>query len=477
MRPAVTTDAERAARFEVQRARYVQALVNRLPRETEKVTWSLERLWTLRDERLRTLVGHAKASSPWHRRRLARVNPDRLSVAGLADLPTMSKADLMSNWDEIVTDRRITLDSVLRHVEDVELRGMKLYLGNFVAVTTAGSTGERAVLVRDFDGLVESTLASIRNVNWWRRHSPRPLPSRDRQARLFSESPVHITSVIGRVFERPDRQSLTLPSSMRAGEVVDRLRHFRPTRVIGYPSALLDVAAELDARGSQVPVWDVATNAEVLREEARPLIEAAFTATIRNVYGSTETGTIAESRHPHRALQLIEDSCVLEPVEADASPTPLGDLSHHVLATNLVNLVLPLIRYEIGDRLRMSPAAAPGPQSGRVVSEVAGRTSDDFWYGDLRLSVALLRSQLATVVRLTDYQVVQLPQGIRVRVTARPEFDTAPLRARLLAALRQAGLIDPLVVVEQVAALPREGPTSKLRAFVPIAPDLRRISD
>jgi len=95
--------------FDADRQRHLRAFADRLPMEAEHLTWPLERLHRLRDERLRALLRAAKARSPWHGKRLAGVDVDAVTGADLTGIPTMTKTDVMEHWDEIVTDRRLTL--------------------------------------------------------------------------------------------------------------------------------------------------------------------------------------------------------------------------------------------------------------------------------------------------------------------------------------------------------------------------------
>ena|SRR5215217_2355895 len=78
----------------------------------QRLRWPAERLAAERRDRLRDLLRVARASSPWHRERLAGVGPDGFEEADLAGLPPMTKDDLMANWDQVVTDRRLTLGLV-----------------------------------------------------------------------------------------------------------------------------------------------------------------------------------------------------------------------------------------------------------------------------------------------------------------------------------------------------------------------------
>jgi hypothetical protein len=73
-----------ANEFDSDRQRHLRAFADRLPVESERLTWPLERLHRLRDERLRALLRTAKAQSPWHGERLAGVEVDAVTGADLA---------------------------------------------------------------------------------------------------------------------------------------------------------------------------------------------------------------------------------------------------------------------------------------------------------------------------------------------------------------------------------------------------------
>ena len=54
--------------------------------------------------------------SPWHRERLKGIDVASISEADLTSLPTMTKGDVMSHWDEIVTDKRLSLKGANDHI-------------------------------------------------------------------------------------------------------------------------------------------------------------------------------------------------------------------------------------------------------------------------------------------------------------------------------------------------------------------------
>ena len=87
--------------------------------------------------------------SPWHHERLAGVDVAALTADDLSGLPVMTKSDLMDNFDDIVTDRRLTLDVCERHVD--ALRGDTYLLDEFHVVASGGSSGQRGVFVYGWD--------------------------------------------------------------------------------------------------------------------------------------------------------------------------------------------------------------------------------------------------------------------------------------------------------------------------------------
>ena len=81
-------------------------LTRRLGPYTGRLGWDASQLAHHQRERLRLLLTHAAGHSPFHARRLRWVDPSRLELADLARLPVMTKAEMMAQFDDVVTDRR-----------------------------------------------------------------------------------------------------------------------------------------------------------------------------------------------------------------------------------------------------------------------------------------------------------------------------------------------------------------------------------
>jgi len=181
--------------YEIDRQRHVRARQARIAAEVELLTTPLAKVWELRDERLRALLRHARERSPWHRERLAGLGDD------LEALPTMTKQDLMANWDGIVTDPRLTLAAANRHLERTAETGEPSYvLGDYTVVASGGSSGLRTVMALDFEGFLHHHLAYAR-AGVWRLRRPRQLPPGPAiVAAIYATNPVHVSAALARCF-------------------------------------------------------------------------------------------------------------------------------------------------------------------------------------------------------------------------------------------------------------------------------------
>ncbi len=71
----------------------------------ERDRWSRDDLLAYQEERVRALITHAVSKSPYYREALGADAAER----PLAELPTLSKATLMAEFDRVITDPRLRL--------------------------------------------------------------------------------------------------------------------------------------------------------------------------------------------------------------------------------------------------------------------------------------------------------------------------------------------------------------------------------
>ena len=96
--------------------------------------------------RLRALVDCARTRSPYYRAAL-RGLPASAPVR-LADLPWVSKTEMMLQFDDWVTDPAVTRAGVQEFLSDPTRVG-EAFVGRYLVTTTSGSTGSPAIVLFD----------------------------------------------------------------------------------------------------------------------------------------------------------------------------------------------------------------------------------------------------------------------------------------------------------------------------------------
>jgi len=455
--------------FDSDRQRHLRAFADRLSVEAERLTWPLERLHRLRDERLRALLRTAKTRSPWHAKRLAGVDVDAVTGANLAAIPAMTKTDVMDHWNEIVTDRRLTLELAEAHLERVASEGPAYLLGDYQVVTTGGSSGRRGVFVWDFEGWLGFGLSRERPTFWLRRDA-----GGDREMRrafVAAAHSTHPTALLPRTFAGSPQLGVgrSFPVTLPFAEIVEGLNRFQPTDLFAYPSMMHRLAREMTSGRLSITPGELNCGAEPLGADARAQIEAAFGRPVMNLYAAAEVGVIARSYPGSVGLHLNEDIAVYEPVDAGMRPVTAGTTAAKLLVTNVINQAIPLIRYELADELTVLAEPNPGPWTGRRIADIEGRVEGTFVYdGGIEVHLHLFRSALGRRPQILEYQVRQTAVGADIAVRTSAQLDTEALSRELLTALAKLGVDHPRVSVAEVEDIERSGSTGKLHRFIPL---------
>ena len=422
-------------------------------------------------DRLAGLVDYARSASPFYRR-LYRDVPDPATdptrdtdpVADLAtilaELPPVGKRELMENFDDWVTDPHITLAGLKEDLLGDPTRIGGFYRGQYLVMTTSGSTGEPAVLVHDRNSwLVANLLARIRERRTLMTAAEtRAFLHRGLRAAALIADGDHFAGVV--LTETARRRSPHIARRVRVfsvlrplPELVAELNDFQPTMLYGYPSAMLQLAAEQKAGRLRIhPVLAIASG-EGLAANGAADIEAALGCRFTTRYLASEALALT-SRCREGLFHVNADWYIVEPVDENYQPVPAGELSHTVLVTNLANRVQPLIRYNLGDRVQL----VPGPCAcGSVFPalRVEGRSGDVLTFAAAGAGagagagpraggemVTVLPLALGTVIEETAgvrrFQAVRTgPRSLTVRLELWPEATAADVRAAVGERLRQ----------------------------------------
>lgn len=438
-----------------------------LPKYLGRLFWPADRLRQEREERLRALVRVAQERSPWHRRRLAGIDPSSLTEDDLECIPAMTKVDLMAHWDQIVIDPRLSLDLVNDHLETLHTDGY--LLDHYHAIASGGSTGTRGVYVYDW---ASWALLGTLYGRWGLRDKLDPAgalkPGEESSvdAHVYADRATHLTSALAQTFcvpERTHRFPITLPM----GEIVEGLNRVQPTSLGGYPSALYLLADEVRAGRLHISPRSVSTGAEPLLPEIREALEEVWGVPVTNVWGCSEGG-FAESCGQGRGMHLADDLTIVELVDADGEPVPPGVRSAKIYLTNLYNHTLPLIRYEITDEMTLIDEPCPCGSAHRRIEDAQGRMDEVFTYASgVQVHPLLFRSALGHERNILEYQVRQTERGAAISIRCTGDVDVPQLRSEIVEGLAALGLEEPSLLITYVDGFQRQE-TGKLKRFFPL---------
>ncbi|HEX6674419.1 MAG TPA: AMP-binding protein [Actinomycetes bacterium] len=454
------------ARYEELRQRQVACLGQIMPEHVQRLRWPAERLRRERTARLRDLLRVAKASSPWHRERLAGVDPDRFTEGDLPAIPAMTKDDLMAHWDGIVTEPRLRLELAERHV--ASLTADAYLLDEFHAVASGGSTGRRGIFAFGFRSWAEAYAGFMRHSVWDRATTPEIAALPPSIAMVAAQHASHMTSSMGQTFSNPAIKIERFPVTSPVDRIVAGLNRFQPTGMLAYPSALAILAAEAREGRLRISPRRIMSTSEPLMAHVRQAVEETFGAPIANMYGTSEVGPVGVGCWRGPGMHLPDDLVIVEPVDAAGRPVPPGTRSDKVYVTGISNPTLPLIRMELTDQVTFLDGRCPCGSAHQLVADVESRQEDLFTYPDGVVVHPLVFAEvLVRQAWVVEYQVRQTPAGAEVLAVGTPGDPAATGRA-IAVGLARVGLPSPSVEVRVVDRLERQA-TGKMRRFLPLA--------
>ena len=396
----------------------------------------------LQQQRLHELVAYVREHSPYFARHYANVPAD----FRLSDLPPTEKPTLLANYDDWVTDRRIHLADVLEYVNRDASKDQSRFLGDYTALRTSGSTGNPLPMVRDDyhnkihgqligQRLLEGANADAMDISKHRRasliHLSNGASSYGAFLRLKAAHPECADNLLGvSVLESVD-------------SIVEKLNDFQPETMAGYPSMMVRLAVEQLQGRLHLSLKHLATSAEMLSEENFHLLREAFQCPVANNYCMTEGGEIAMTHNcPH--LHINDDWVIVEPIDKDGNLiTDPDQWSDAILVTDLSNFVQPIIRYRVGDVVRVRPSTydcSPLP-----ILQIQGRSFDNYTICGQTFNVVGIFAKAEVWPDLQRFQFVQTDDStIQVRGVCKtsPAEVLPSLCERLKAFLAEEGCPD-----------------------------------
>jgi phenylacetate-CoA ligase len=276
---------------------------------------------------------------------------------------------------------------------------------------------------------------------------------------VSSTSAWHQSSRVAATVRSPFITSVRLDAATPLTGIVAQLNDLRPDVLIGYASMIRALADEQLAGRLHIAPRAVNASSEVLTGEARAMAIRAWQIAPFDVYAATETGGIAAECVQHHGLHLFEDLLIPEVVDADYQPVPAGQPGDRLLVTVLSSRTLPLIRYEMTDRVTLATEPCPDGLPFRLLASIEGRTDDILTLpatagGTIRVNPVVFHRAL-DLLDAAGWQVRQGEHDLTVLIAAAgPRFNSTFTRDAVRAALSSAGVQLADIRIRQVTTIP-----------------------
>ena len=385
-----------------------------------------EMILVRQQKRLNELVAYARKHSRFYAEKY-RGLPE--TITDVYQLPAVSKIELMEHFDDVVTDPSVRKEDVCKYIGNPGNIG-KPFMGKYMVWTTSGTTGTPGIFLEDknWDSVISAVNVLRMGGEWYTRDVIRKmLKLGGRSVSIFAGNG-HFLGVTMLERQRNSNRSRgkrirLIPVTLPIQEIVKQLNDLQPAMLAGYASALGLLAQEqLDGRLNIHPAI-IISSAEPLTPENRPLIQQAFGVPPRNNYGCSEGGVMGYECN-HGNMHLNADWIIFEPVDVNHHPVPAWQLSERTLITNLANYVMPIIRYELGDRVTLSPELC-GCGITLPVVRVEGRTDEILRFQSSEgQTVPVLPLALWSVLKETPgvlkFQAIQMTRDeLKIRLEAK----------------------------------------------------------
>jgi phenylacetate-CoA ligase len=337
--------------------------------ELNRTQWlSQDELMALQSAKLIRLLEYAYQYVPYYRRTFDEIGfqPDdaRRDLTNLNKIPILNKEIVRKNFGELLTTEPERRKRLSKH-------------------TTSGSTGKPLIFMQDNDFRDANTADIQRHLGW------AGLNVGDLHVLIWGASikptfrEMIRTKMIDKVLNRFQINAFLMTNGSMA-IFAERILHQKPRILFGYATSIYRFAQFVrQSPYSEMKFDGVFTTAETLLQPMRKVIEETFQCSVFNRYGTLELGGIACECEAHGGMHISVENIFIEILHDSlpASPGEMGD----VIVTNLNNLGMPFIRYNIGDVSALYPEEnCPCGRSSPMLNMVEGRITEMFQTRDGR---------------------------------------------------------------------------------------------
>jgi len=321
-------------------------------RELEKSQWySREKLEEIQWRKIKKIIKHAYKNVPYYQKIFSKngIFPDQIK-----------------NWDDLKLIPILTKESLRKNLPLLVARNRRY---RFVRDYTSGSTGPPTVIFTDRNAAAFQHAAVFRAYKWM------GLDIGDKIVRFWGtqlDFKRRIEDKIKDFLLNRITFSTHCLDEKNMFSYYQKIKRFKPNAIYGFTSAIYEFAQFIVKNHLPIEKLDIKAiivTGEPLFPWQKEIIERIFRCRVYNEYGCTECAPIAYEC-PQGKLHITAEIVYVE-VE-----NPDNEKRGNLIITELNNLVMPLIRYKLGDIGVISYNKCSCGRELPILEEITGRTVD-----------------------------------------------------------------------------------------------------
>jgi phenylacetate-CoA ligase len=234
---------------------------------------------------------------------------------------------------------------------------------------------------------------------------------------------------------------------------IEDLKKANADYLVGYAMSIYLLAQNIELQKLKAPIFKaVLTSSEKMTFKMRETIQNVFKCKVYDAYSGVEAcGLISENNDGE--LLFSPESGIIEIIDSEGSDVKLGEIGE-VISTGLLNYNQPLIRYRIGDSVKISKNQKTNSGIHMLkVDEIIGRT-EDVIIGMKGQQMVRFHSVFIDIPFLVMSQVIQNSEkNITIKLVVEELFDKRQEQVMLERIQSQLGAV--LVRFEYVSEIER----------------------
>lgn len=289
----------------------------------------------------------------------------------LSDLPFTSKELIMENFDRVITDPRVTREKIDQHIYNENKTG-NLLLGKYAPIHTSGTSGTRGVFLYNKNAWITLLANSLV------RLSKSKVYLKKKRVAFFAATHGRFAGVTFAKGMNSKYHPIKLFSNLDHIDLtIDKLNKYQPHFLTGYCSSTVELARRQIAGKLDIKPDRIIVSGDKLSDNMRHVMKEAWPMTdIVEMYGASEAICMGgRSSFFHDEMDIYEDIAMMEILDGNNEEVNHGEQGR-VVITNLINPILPIIRYNMKDNVLKGTYGLENPNYPfKTISQVIGRES------------------------------------------------------------------------------------------------------